>query len=122
MTYDITGHEISDDVSFIIDTIKDIKPSTNEEINSMMDMLHLFKYDWNAEKKKIIDYKWQPKKGDEYYILQYSSNDDEFLPLEMWWSNTEYDKDRMKEGIAYRTKKECQKVCDRRNKVNKDIK
>ena len=99
-----------------------LRLATEEEKNSLLSKLHEIGKDWDAENKNIIDYKWQPNKGDEYYILNYSFFDDEFLPLKMWWNNTEYDKGRMKEGIAYRTKKECQKVCDRRNEVNKDIK
>ena len=99
-----------------------LRLATEEEKQFLLSKLHEIGKDWDAENKKIVNYKWQPNKGDEYYILQYSSNDDEFLPLKMWWNNTEYDKGRMKEGIAYRTKKECQKVCDRRNETIKNIK
>ena len=91
-----------------------LRPATDEKKEFFLSKLHETGKDWNAEEKKIVDYKWKPKKDEEYYAPGY---DPDFIPSftpDVWnWDNDRTDKSWWKRGWVCKTEEECQKLCDR---------
>ena len=44
----------------------DLRLATEEEKQWLLDKLHAEGKDWDAENKRIIEYKWKPKDGEDY--------------------------------------------------------
>lgn len=95
-------------------TMDNLRLATEEEKQFLLSRLHEIGKDWDAENKKVVDYKWKPKKDEEYYAPGY---DPDFIPSfipDVWnWDNDRTDKSWWKRGWVCKTEEECQKLCDR---------
>jgi len=78
--------------------------ATPSEKQFLLDAMHKEGKDWDAVNKKVVDYVWKPKKGEEYYIPQPASGD---LYEKYMWSNDDLDNRWHKSGLIYRTKEEA---------------
>lgn len=45
------------------------KLASDKEHKEFYDLLHKHGVDWNAEKKQLVDWKWKPNDGEEYYHI-----------------------------------------------------
>ena len=51
----------------------ELRLATPEEKQILIDFMHEQGKDWDAKNKKIVDYKWIPKYGEEYYTISFTS-------------------------------------------------
>lgn len=78
--------------------------STESEKQELLDALHKYGKDWDAEKLQIIDYKWKPQKGEPYFVVSIIETR---LYNKFVWSNREYDERCFERGLIFRTKEEA---------------
>ena len=99
-----------------------LRPATDEEKESFLSKLHKIGKDWDAENKKIVDYKWRPKDEEDYYCPTYCSFY-LFKPGHFRWvhNGDNVDLNYWKRGWVCRTEEECMELCARLNKAAEDI-
>lgn len=78
--------------------------STESEKQELLDALHKYGRDWDAEKLQIVDYIWKPKKG-EIYFCPSINNDSLFI--EMTWINDMADDKCFKRGLVFKTQEQA---------------
>ena len=84
-----------------------ISLSTKEEKQLLLDALHAEGKDWDAVNKKIIEYKWQPKHGEPYYMISSLFN-----VIRLIWGDTAFDFDLLQKGNCFKTEEEAQDKAD----------
>ena len=95
----------------------DARIATEEEKQFLLNALHADGKDWDADKKQIVDYKWKPKVGDNYYYI------DLFLDVvDDIWSDDRMDALVYTSGNCFRTKEEAQKYADKFSEILKERK
>ena len=80
-----------------------ISLSTKEEKQMLLYALHADGKDWDAENKKIVEYRWQPKDGEDYYVISSILN-----VIKITFSHTAFDFDLLKSGNCFKTKEEAE--------------
>ena len=80
-----------------------ISLSTKEEKQMLLYALHADGKDWDAENKRIIEYKWKPKVGEYYYTL-----DSSFTPYSIPFMEDSLDRKLLKIGNCFKTKEESE--------------
>ena len=80
-----------------------ISLSTKEEKQMLLYALHADGKDWDAENKRIIEYKWKPKDGEDYYVINTL-----FKVLRFTWQSYSFDFDLLKSGNCFKTKEEAE--------------
>ena len=89
-------------------TCDDARIATEEEKQFLLNALHADGKDWDADKKQIVDYKWKPEIGDNYYYI------DLFLDvIDDIWSDDRMDALVYTSGNCFKTKEEAQKYADK---------
>ena len=87
---------------------------TEEEKQALLGALHADGKDWDADNKQIVDYKWKPKIGDNYYYI------DLFLDvIDDIWSDDRMDALVYTSGNCFKTKEEAQKYADKFTEILK---
>lgn len=84
------------------------------EVEHFHELMHKYGKDWDAEKKQVVDWKWEPKEGDDYY---YIDNDGD-----IWsdtWDECPIDDDRYDFGNCFKTKEEAEAAAERVKKALK---
>ncbi len=81
--------------------------ATEEEKQCLLDALHADGKDWDAENKRIIEYKWKPKDGEDYYVINTL-----FKVLRFTWQSYSFDFDLLKSGNCFKTEEEAQAKAD----------
>lgn len=81
----------------------DARIATEEEKQLLLDALHAEGKDWDAENKKIVEYRWQPKDGEDYYVINTL-----FKVLRFTWQSYSFDFDLLKSGNCFKTKEEAE--------------
>ena len=69
--------------------------------------LHAEGKDWDAENKRIIEYKWKPKDGEDYYVINTLFN-----VIRCTWSSSGFDFDLLKSGNCFKTEEEAKAKAD----------
>ena len=72
------------------------------------------------EKKKLVKLKWKPNYGSPYYIPAIKKA--KIAVTEDAWAGNEVDKMYYDKGWAFRTKEECQELCNRLNDAINQVK
>ena len=75
----------------------------------------------DEEQKKVVDLKWKPNVGDDYYSILFS-NKYGFFPLCYGWDNSSVDMDVHNKGWVFRTREECEEFCNRLNDAINSVK
>lgn len=109
-------------IGLYCDGMQYTRPASEEEKNLLLSKLHEIGKDWNAEKKAVVDWIWEPKVGKTYYFPYFSYSVNRFLGMEEPWENSTYDNCRRSRGWVFRTKEECQAMCDKLNESIKNVK
>lgn len=88
--------------------------ATPAEVERFHELLHKQGKDWDAEKKQLVDWKWKPKAGENYFFI--SSK----LFVEDT-SNDEFDVDeaRIRRGNCFRTREEAEAMAEKIKKLLK---
>ena len=81
----------------------DARIATEEEKQLLLDALHADGKDWDAVNKKIVEYRWQPKDGEDYYVINTL-----FKVLRFTWQSYSFDFDLLKSGNCFKTKEEAE--------------
>ena len=97
--------------------VYDARIATEEEKQFLLDALHADGKDWDAYKKQIVDCKWKPKIGDNYYYI------DLFLDvIDDIWSDDRMDDLVFTSGNCFKTKEEAQRYADKFSEILKERK
>ena len=99
-------------------------PATEEEKQLLLSKLHEIGKDWDAEKKEVVDLKWEPKLKERFLQPYFDRNISLFVCCEANWLNTKPQEELYKKGWVFMkgAKKGCQTLCDKLNAAIKDIK
>ena len=96
--------------------------ATDSEKELLISKLHENGKDWNAEKKEVVDWKWEPTDNETYYFPGFNTILCKVEPFDTEWTNDSTDLKRKKRNFVFRTEFECQAMCDKLNEAIKDIK
>ena len=91
--------------------------STKEEKQFLLDALHADGKDWDADNKRIVDYKWKPKIGETYYFIDCYIEVVDNPWSDDYWDNLDYNN-----GNCFKTKEEAQKYADKFIEILKERK
>ena len=81
--------------------------ATEEEKQMLLDALHADGKDWDAVNKKIVEYMWQPKDGEDYYVINTL-----FKVLRFTWQSYSFDFDLLKSGNCFKTEEDAKAKAD----------
>ena len=84
------------------------------EVEHFHELMHKYGKDWDAEKKQVVDWKWEPKEGDDYY---YIDNDGNIISDN--WDEMPTDADRYNFGNCFRTEEEAEVMAEKVKKLLK---
>ena len=76
--------------------------ATEEEKQFLLDAIHAEGKYWDAENKRIIEYKWKPKDGEDYYVISSILN-----VIKITFSHTAFDFYLLKSGNCFKTEEEA---------------
>ena len=85
----------------------ELRLATEEEKKWLLDKLHAEGKDWDAENKKIVEYRWKPKDGEDYYVINTL-----FKVLRFTWQGYCYDFDLLKIGNCFKTEEDAKAKAD----------
>lgn len=94
--------------------------ATEKEKKKLFDKLEEKGWEWNAEKKELVKLKWKPSMYDPYFTPFYENC--EFIPIGTNWGGTIKDAIRYNKGLCFKTKEECQELCNRLNDAINSVK
>ena len=92
----------------------EIRPATDTEKQLLIDALHTAGKDWDADKKEIVEYRWKPKEGDEYFYVTPPCGVSSY-----WWNGKAADESIYRYGNCFRTKEEAQVMAEKFKKLLK---
>ena len=90
----------------------DARIATEEEKQLLLDALHAEGKDWDAVNKRIVEYKWRPKYGEPYYMINTLFN-----VLKCTWSSSGFDFDLLVNRNCFKTEEEAQAKADQIIKI-----
>ena len=90
----------------------DARIATEEEKQFLLDALHADGKDWDAVNKRIVEYKWRPKHGEPYYMINTLFN-----VLKCTWSSSGFDFDLLVNRNCFKTEEEAQAKADKIIKI-----
>jgi hypothetical protein len=96
------------------------RPATEEEKQKLFNKLKEEGYEWDADKKELVKLKWKPKYNNIYWSP--ALYDNEFIPWEYSWQNSEIGNKRLEKGWVFRTEEECKQFCNKLNKAIEGVK
>lgn len=85
----------------------DARIATEEEKQLLLNALHADGKDWDAVNKRIIEYRWQPKYGEPYYMINTLFN-----VLKCTWSSSGFSFDLLQKGNCFKTEEEAKAKAD----------
>ena len=85
----------------------DARIATEEEKQLLLDALHADGKDWDDVNKRIVEYRWQPKDGEDYYVINTL-----FKVLRFTWQSYSFDFDLLKSGNCFKTEEEAKAKAD----------
>lgn len=98
------------------------EPMTESEKQQLLDALAKEGLTWNAEKKVVEKLRWRPKEGDMYWYCEFSYKSAELEPQrQVRGIEKDFDDANFRMGDCFRTKEDCQKLCDILNKTIADF-
>ena len=98
-----------------------VRYATEEEKQKLFDKIAEEGYEWDAEKKELVELKWKPKEGEESWLPLYYASPSEFEPITTLL-NKGRDKAILDKGWCFKTKEECQEFCNRLNDAINQVK
>ena len=81
--------------------------ATEEEKQFLLDSIHAEGKDWDAVNKRIVEYMWQPKDGEDYYVINTL-----FKVLRFTWQSYSFDFDLLKSGNCFKTEEDAKAKAD----------
>lgn len=81
---------------------EDFRLATSEEVEQFHNILHKYHKEWDAKKKKLVDWKWKPKEDDSYYCIETDGE----VACNTWYGDS-FDADCYNFGNCFRTEEEA---------------
>lgn len=98
--------------------------ATEDEKQKLFDALAKEGKMWDAEKKAVVDLKWEPKSNEYYVYVAFAVSMGFLIGLD-YWDYSEDHVQRQEKGWAFPNTKEgkakCQALCDKLNEAIKDV-
>lgn len=92
-----------------------VRYATEEEKQKLFDVLAKEGKAWDAEKKAVVDLKWEPKIGDTYFRPNFNSCMFMCYKGVCRFDTVLYIKDFVEKGWCFKTKEECETFCEKLN-------
>lgn len=80
--------------------IEDYRLATNSEVKRFHELLNKCGKDWDSEKKRLVNWKWKPQKGEVYWTIIVGIT---IYKLKLIWAGDAADKIRYELGNCFRT-------------------
>ena len=93
---------------------KRFRLATDEEIERFYEILHEQHKDWDAEKKQLVEWRWKPSLGDEFWIINCDGS-----VLSIDWDDSPDDKETFAFGNCFQTEEEAKAAAERVKKALK---
>lgn len=100
--------------------VDDLRPATEEEKEKLFKALAEKGLAWDVEKRELVQVKWTPKVGEDYYTPSF--NEFEFVPYLYGWDRDETDLKLSNKGWVFQDQTKCQEFCNRLNQAIENIK
>lgn len=97
-----------------------LRPATEKEKQKLFYKLAEEGWEFNFEKKELVKLKWKPKVGEDYYTPSWDGY--VFEPYLYGWNEDEFDSKCHSMGRVFKTKEECQALCDKLNEAINSVK
>lgn len=88
--------------------------ATPSEVERFHELLHKHGKEWDAEKKQVVDWKWEPKENDSYYYIDIDGDIIDYI-----WKGDDYDVDCYNFGNCFRTREEAKVAAEKVKKLLK---
>ena len=86
------------------------------EVEHFHELMHKYGKDWDAEKKQVVDWRWKPKKEEDYWAVILDTT---IIKLDFTWLGSVTDEIRYKLGNCFRTREEAEAAAERVRKALK---
>lgn len=83
--------------------------ANEEERETFTNLLHKHGKDWDAENKQLVNLKWKPKEGDDYWTVIVGIAN----KLKLTWFGTKADEARYKLGNCFKTREEAEVMAEK---------
>lgn len=93
--------------------VNDYRLATTMEVEQFHEALHTYHKEWNAEKKQLVNLKWKPKNGEEYWTVIVGIAN----KLKFTWFGTKDDEARYKLGNCFKTREEAEVMAEKVKKL-----
>ena len=99
----------------------DVRHATDEEKKLLLDRLKEEGFEWDEEKKELVEIKWKPKEGEDYFspTLTYSIG---FHVDIHTWENRCLDNNIYDRGWAFKNIEKCEQLCQKLNQAIEGVK
>lgn len=94
--------------------VNDYRLATPQEVEQFYEAIHEHCKDWDAENKRLVYRRWEPKENDSYY---YIDNDGDIVPDT--WDGCNVDADRYNFGNVFLTRKKAEAMAEKVKKLLK---
>lgn len=97
-----------------------VRYATEEEMEKLFKALDDSGFEWDVEKRELVQVKWTPKVGEDYYTPSFDKL--EFVPYLYRWNEDGLDSNLYEKDWCFKTKQECQEFCDKLSQAIENIK
>ena len=98
----------------VICRLEDYRLATDEEAKRFRELLNKHGKEWDADKKKLVNWKWKPKFGEEYFVVNTLGRIDHCI-----WTNGTVDNGYYDLGNCFPTREEAETMAKKIKKLFK---
>ena len=92
--------------------------ASEEDKEFLLNALNSKGFDWDAEKCRIVELRWEPKEGDTVFVPHCSLLNGKFKAVRSFWNVIA---ELGRRDWVFRTEEEAQALCDKLNSAIKDV-
>lgn len=96
------------------------RPATEEEKNLLFDELSEKGFEWDVEKRELVQVKWTPKVGEICFAPYFDFP--KFITKQWLWEINGFSTDCYNKNWVFRTERECQEFSDKLNQAIEGVK
>ena len=88
----------------------EMRIATPEEKEMLLTAMHEAGKDFDFEKMEIVDYRWKPERGDQYFYLSFTSTK---IIVNEIWDGSDFDKRCFLNGIVFKTEEQAREAANK---------